>query len=375
MKIPVREEKGVAIITVLLIMLTLVIITPVLFHVAATEGLLSARHTDFNKSYYVARSGAEIGVDYINRNFCLQETDDLRSEEKLQKLVNDLEGMEIEVGEERIEKIEGNVYERNVIIEVTGNVNETRSIVAVNLRVPRTLFDYAIFGVSEEKPIDIGRVGIDAEIGSNHEVEWSSSVDPPDEYEEYAGITEEDLFVIEEALFPCGEQDPVDVPPIITEEEYYQAIDKNVVIDTNGEELHIRTEAIDIGGDDIIEAIGEGIVHIFIEESFTIGGNAQIISGDTDVIIYLDNGEINIEARAHGGPTIEAFIYGPGASFDWQGGANQTITGGIICYDFLVAGGSNTAKIEFDPLLQKGSFENIDEILEEAYNFIVTWVK
>ncbi len=364
------QEQGAAIITVMLIMLVLLIITPVLFFTTSSEARLSANHADMKQAHYLARSGAEAASDYIIRNF------EPEGEEDLGEVLENAPQPEIDLENGSLKEIDYVVGERIITITCAAEFNDLQDTAKLQIINPRSILDYAIFNMSEEEPLSLGRILVDAIIGSNHEVEWSDSRDGPDEYDEYAGITEDDIPIIDLSDFPDGDGIPRPLPPgnppVVDEENYYEALEDDVRFEVDGD-LHIRTAGLNIGGNTVIEAGGDGVLHLLVENEFNMSGNPEILAKeDARIIIYfLEDEDVHIDVAEHqGGPVLDAFVYGPYTDFHWSGAGNQTITGGIICDNFHVDGGSNTAEVIHDPdLLAQGAFENIEEILEQANTF------
>jgi len=363
-----KNDEGAAIITVMLILLTLVIITPVLFYVVGSEARLSANHADMSQAYFVARSGAEAASDYVVKNFDLAEAeDDLREDEEFVEFINNAPrdlNFESETGS--LEEIEYEIRENSVIITANGEFNEIPDTAKIEVRKPRTLFDYSIYNFSAEEALSLDRVLVDALIGSNHEVEWSPSVDPPEDYEEFVGLTEDDIFVVDKDKFDFDGPDPLPDPPVINEEGYYEAFDESIDIEVDGD-MHVKTTGVNLTGNDQITVSGDGILHLKVENEFRVGGNAGFtVEGNAGTIVYLEEDIEN--STFHGTAEGDLFIYAPYTDFDWQGTAS--VYGGIICNNFNVSGGGDGEGFTFNPhLLMQGAFENLEEILDQANTF------
>jgi len=390
-----KNESGAALITTLLVLLILGILGTVIFFAAQTEARRSIRHSDKVEAYYLARSGVESASEKVMQSddleqYYLDEGDTVSFNNVKDVLNNtfDVPGGSIKevyaLGTEELGPI---------IIIATASVNDVEETVKLKLNpvglVGSNIFDYAVFALGdsevdlEDGNLSLGQLEIESKkikAGTNyHNIEAGRyDLDAyPDDFITNARIDRnEDLPELD--LDRWDEEGDDDDYPLeiisdpMTESGYYESIETNnleFTFDTTEEDdLYVRTPMVDLGGNGSINVVGEGVLHLLVEEKFILSGTSTIRTDeDTDVIVYvLEDADIDIQVTLDGGPSLDAFLYAPDSKVELRGGGREGINGGLICKEFDVSGGAAKINHDEDLLITKGAFtkESLNTILD-----------
>ncbi|KUK71914.1 MAG: Uncharacterized protein XD91_1646 [Clostridiales bacterium 38_11] len=327
------NNKGGALVTVLLVFLILIILGSAVLFMSVSENRFVAVQEKSMKSYYVARSGADAIASHLIIN--PSDLDSFIAKTKVGPAEGSIDGRPFET------YVTG--YEHEFIIESIAYTLDGQEGSRVYLTMREfNLLDHAIFA---NQILDTGNnVTINGNIGTNSEsIEFGSNLvngnvtlgplaTPSDISDAEDNIASD--FMVNQLSVPLvyPEIDPVDFP--ITIPSGTTDINTNDYTLDNGK-LKGTLDKINISGNANTQfyAHGGGQVHIYITGSITFGGSANADTDeDTKLFLYYDKSDaINF----NGGPGANVTIYAPNATINFNGGGNEPVNGSFICDKFV----------------------------------------
>ncbi|MFW6271266.1 MAG: DUF7305 domain-containing protein [Bacillota bacterium] len=387
----IKNEKGAALITVLLVFTGLSILVTPFMSLIVTEIRQSGKNNNSIQSYHYARSGVEHVL--ANRNFEDNKyyLDDNFNEINLDAKSGDWieDNNWVEVGVENFGEI--------LYIESTGKYrNEEKDTnLMIEIKNLPPVFEHAIFASDE-----LNQKGTDKEIESvgalnttdvsikDEDIEIEYYEPYPDDYTLPSVDTEQfqkksDIdgrTVVSFGGDGSGEDDQdnsedqeMDEGDIYIPEQGNDNNNQETKYIVEGEEAFLRVDKIDLQKDELItqnpEDDGEEkVLHLLVEESFDINSQqASIISEDnTHIVIYFSD---DIETMKYSGVgDLDSFIYAPNTevSLRGKGGKDFTFHGGIMAQKVDLAGNSD---VKYKDLFQK--MDHLELAIEEDFtNFI-----
>jgi hypothetical protein len=358
MKYLVKDENGAAMFVVLLVLLLLIILSSVFVFAMVTEGTQSAKYDDLTKAYYLARSGAELGLEKVlhdysgdlinalesNVNIASSYTGDLQSLN--QGTLNNKDAINL-----TITKNSGDQF---LTIEATGRVTEGIER-KVKLKIDKELSqssgnwgDYAL--LSKESITIKGSAsisGINPKVGTKlSQEDASGKIDVPSGIEVDYNVDRvfpeyTDLFPIVNS--PQKFNATTDyVNGKINENKHFSEIDTDIIIYTGSvasDERFIRVGELDLTGNKTLDAQGEGRLHLLVTSGIDHKGNSVIkASGNAKVIVYLLF-DVTSNNKIAGNSAGKVLFYSPNHKIEATGAS--TINGAIIAKDVELDGNAS----------------------------------
>jgi hypothetical protein len=150
-----RDQKGVALPTVLLIIVVLSLLGMMLLAVSANEAVRASYHEKKTKAYYIARSGADAIAQHIINNYTtFNNTDRTELNDHLNQDINEFGGVF------RVQLDPLNPSSTNLTIRSMGRVNNTEDVVTLTLSEDNYKFPMkGIYATEPNASVNVGTNG------------------------------------------------------------------------------------------------------------------------------------------------------------------------------------------------------------------------
>jgi len=373
-----KDEKGLALPLVLVVVIVLTILGITIFMLNMTETKQVARSVDGMKAHYVARSGAHAVAAHLINN----------PGGDLEDLISDNPGSAEGWGEFGEGEFDVEVFrdaDNDIIVKSTGTVGDVKKTVYVT--VGGIGVDFPLFANTVGLQEDDFTKDVGAKIRGGNV--YYTVEDLLSGFEEHGnnivvdGRIIKDDFDFPDIILPCQDEESVfyqefydgncfeslndtagnhDGSDISESSKYFKiklsadltiksSNNSDLIILANEFDLHNNDLTIELDGNTIaivakdfdagnndIEIKGDGVLQFYVK-NFDGRGNFDLdeyIAEDIIVNIFvLDDGKFELR----GTPNFYGTIYGPNATFKQSGGGGGTIHGWIIVDEF--EGGSS----------------------------------
>ncbi|MCD4712446.1 MAG: hypothetical protein K8R73_04115 [Clostridiales bacterium] len=311
-----RNEKGSALVFVLIIFAVMMILGTSVLSISLSETNFVVQDVKKIKADYTARSGAEAMASYlIEHPDKIQDTIDQTA---FQPASGSLNGISFEL------TVEGSGEQFKITSSaMNGNVVSTVNLDMFGGRT--NLMDFSLF--SNEAPLTgknhEGNVGTNAnifEIFSDNLIDGNAQV--------VNALSIEDLKNKVTGTVSSVTNE-VTIPPIDTGLFVDILPDKEAHSISSGNVKYYKTTYIGKNANGgTFTASGGGTLHILVDQ---FGGNLDIeVLNSTKVIIYCEASSITF----NGNPNLPVVMYVPNAFVTLSGGGNGKVTGQIVCNDY-----------------------------------------
>lgn len=342
------NNKGSALITVIVVMVVLMILSMALLTVSAAEAKHAIMQENKTQAQYVARAGAEAVANA------------LRATPSMNPL---LVGTVSEAVNSQGHTFTANIHSdpvsgdpSRIRIDSSATVNGRSQEVSLYMSKGYPYFEHAIFGDlvlglgGSPTPVYEGNVGTNASSSTGNVNFLHENGDSADDEFGIQLNANKDMPDIDVAAF--GGATPLpnisgDFLIDLNDDTTYPPDDTN---DAGDPIVYATVDSIDIVGNGTIQVQGPGELHLLINNTFEIGGTAGVVTSDTpenpdpDTLVYLYYAGTNT-LIFNGTPSFYGFIYAPDATISWNGGGNGALYGSIVAEQITLQGG--TAEFHF----------------------------
>ncbi|UTR11250.1 PilX N-terminal domain-containing pilus assembly protein [Evansella sp. LMS18] len=345
MKKNLKNEKGIALVAVLLMITVISILSVALMGVTATNIKLSSGERDYQSVYYIAEAGAIKAYQNIKNERLMDIYEEADSAEQFfGKLQNELgpiiiNNFEESFGHEPYAEVNLNGHPEEYHITSTGFLgNRSRTVT----------LDINIDWVDKPSGFYFAIYANDIELGGNAKIIGDVAMLSPQGSFTRGNATHDDS-VVDINDIPDREKPPPfpleflpdfkDASPLprgtVKADGYYEEIKGNTTIDVSNGDRMIRVKRLQLGNGDEIKLIGDGRLILYVEDNLSLHNGGKINSGgvsDKMTIFYPGS---NLTLRGE----IIGSLYAPYAAVTSNGGL---LEGSIIADRYTAQGNAAT---------------------------------
>ena len=377
-----KNQKGAALVLVLLAFLVITILGTALVTVSLAEVKQATAVDRDMKAYYLARSAADATMKWIEDTIAdinmmpiTTEAEILAYEaavDEFELVVPSAEGVYRQgnvSGIEGVDSVEIWRESGQIYVKATATVNGFSSSASVRLDQAASTEDYLEVTETVEVPEGSGPGDfVDALYATGDlRINGAATISGDVRYEETAHIN--GSWTITEGYFGPSEDTrefswppPEDLDTRIwpgnntlnaSHAGRYGTvtlISETVTINTQGQDVILHIGKLILNGAPTINVNGNGRLFLFLDDITSNGTLTLDSSANRNVYMILGD-EVN-EFKFNGSDRLEAYLFAPGSSLTFSGSA--TITGAIICADLRINGSVSLTYVSPENLSQIG---------------------
>ncbi len=309
-KSSLRDERGSALIVVLMIMVVLMILGVVFMNTSVAENKFAAKNEDRLQAYYLARTGALAMTEYI-----------IQGEMDVDKIINitskpnkQIGGGSFTVTVEKV--IDTNNYDVISVGEFNGVTQTAKILITTTGSGIGGIFDHALTAVGE--------------IGGGTGIVITGSVSSKNGSIKLTSNQVTGDIVIDDSLnFPAIlKPDP---SKFDVNDKYGTITDGLSIASVKDKPRYVDIQSINLKNDKIIKITGDGSVHMFVNGDILVGNKAGFdIAQSAKLYIYVI-GERNVQlSKGAGNDLINFMLYAPKSTVSFHNADKNSIFYGII---------------------------------------------
>ena len=324
-----RNNKGIALVGVIIVMVVLMTLGTAILAVSASENRQARIQEQMIQHHYIARSGADSVASFLIDN--PEELDMFIQKTKSGPIVGEVDGRQFEV------YVTGTGHE--FIIESVAYNSD--GLEATRVYLTMTEFNLLDFGVFADHYLFTGQnVTITGNIGTNAPSIVFGNTPINGNITLGPGATPADITAAESKVTTGHTVNnlsaPVVMPRANPADFPVPLPNGTTVVNTDGllvnGKLVRSLNRINLSGNSEFYVYGGGEVHILVTDSISLGGTSRIRTGaNTYLFLYYNNAD-TIDFR--GTPSSNIVLYAPYATVDYRGGGTGTTYGSIIANVF-----------------------------------------
>ncbi len=307
-----KNERGSALITVLLVMVVLLILGTALMNTSVAENRFAAKNEDRLQAYYIARTGAQAVAEYIIHG----DASDIIG--KTSEPNTQIGGGSFTVSVQ--EDAEDSVYN---IISV-GEYNGTSQTAKIRLTTTGSgiggIFQYALAAKSN--------INMSNASGSGLNIVGSAAAKTGTVNLGMHGYASEGTIIDTTLIFP-----PILIPE--TFDLTYTTISSSTTINSSSTApIYVSVGSINLGNNQTINITGDGIVHMYVNGNITFGTRSSFdVSSNALLYVYvIGNRTISLSGR---GSQNNVFIYAPDSNINFNNASPHMEFYGAIIADTI----------------------------------------
>lgn len=349
-----KNEKGLALPLVLIILVVLTLLAAALWHYSISEVTMSVRDEKRARAYYIARAGAESVARYVMVN---PEVLDLIPDENdviTSKTLEYIAGEDVEVGDVEVElkRIASNRIEVTGIGTVDkGTADEIIQRVSLILETQEP-FDgvvYAMDGLNFQEGVTVN-----GDIVSGGSVKWQNETVTEHPNSDYTLKDHSPINFPSPTFFEASDSytdiinipnnqtgEPIDSMPAVAYQSITMGNNSNLTINATTESIFLEAQIFDMNqgstltlktssANDLIIVVdsirlrnvrveGDGKAQLYVRNSINVQTPEAIIDDEALLEVYLDEGCImTMQANAK----FAGLVYGPQAIVEIGGNAD-----------------------------------------------------
>lgn len=321
---PGMNKKGSALVLVLIFMVVLTVLGTAVMGIAVTENRMSIYQENKMQAYYLARSGAQSVAEYMI-------TDPHNNAIKMLNHTS-ADVTPMDNGKFFVD-VSNDPSSKSALIVATGTYRGVEQQVSVQVTYSSDgvggIFDHAV----------VAQNGITSQGGGGNNITITGSV-----------ATKTGEIVISDGSNTITGGKVIDpdlyFPPVVEPDEDEDGVpDYDFIFDTindsetfhstSDDPLHIFAKNIELKNDSIT-VTGDGIVHLYVQESVLVDTNASFdISEDAKLYVYIigqmdDPAEESTFVWKGSGEVSNVFVYAPNSAVNWNNADKKYVIIGAL---------------------------------------------
>ena len=333
---PLKNEKGMALVTVIMVMAVMVILGTVVLSLSMSDTSFAKNQEQNLQAEYIARGGADAAAKYVQDHPDIYPTSGFSTQTVTGTL-----------GEGSFSAVISRPFQGAVRVSSTGTVGGVSK--TVNLNLSKAGYSGLFTGIRQTNPnteLDLGALGITYDSGAK--VEIQAHVQDPDSdisLSTHNPNNEGDLNISKTANYDpsggiiipnyssfSGTTETVSGVTTITGDSYLSTLatgnHESIVFNTQGNTQTVVVETLDFSGPQAtVEIVGGGSVQLYILDNGTIDNPTNVNGGSPwQLFIYVaDGGTISLGSNCN----LTGYIAAPSATIELQSD-HTTVTGAMI---------------------------------------------